>query len=231
MKIKMAAKKKKRFMFLESFQTFDVRLFHAMLFDLVGLLIFLGIAAMFYMIFGRLTQAFPRTVTSNTGYIVSVALLAALAVLLHILNITIFKRLAYRYTKGRTRDMRTWFWFTLVWTVPWFFIFLSITLAAKDQWRGILIFIFGLVYIMLTAAARADMRKDARDTVRNAFSLFFSSRMWVAYLFIGVVFLAVVLGVSWTYVFGRAVMASMLLFMFLLCSAWARHYLALTIEN
>lgn len=218
-------------MFIESFKTFNVRLFHAMLFDLICLLIFFAIVAFYYMYFGRITDAYPLTVNSGTWYIISFILLSAVAIVLQVVNLTIFKRLVYKYTVGRTQDMKTWFKFSLIWLIPWFIIFVFIIQAIKDVWRSPLLFIFWLLYLMFTSIARTNMIKKPKETIFNVFSTFFQWRVLLAYLLMAVIFFVAVAISSWTFTLGSAVFASILLLVFLLYSAWSRYYLYLTIKN
>jgi hypothetical protein len=227
----MAVNKKKRIMIIESFRTFNTRLFHAMLFDLVCLFVFIAISAYYYMYFGRITEAYPLTINSGTWYIISFALLSAVAIVLYAVNVTIFKRLVYKHTLEKTQSMKTWFKFSLIWIIPWFVIFVFIIQAIKDEWRGGILFAFWLLYVMLTAIARVEMKKKVKDTVFIVFAKFFQLRTLLAFVFMAVIFLIAFIVFGATYLLGQAVFASALIFMVLLYSAWARYYLSLVLKN
>ncbi|MBW3010594.1 hypothetical protein KY326_00035 [Candidatus Woesearchaeota archaeon] len=202
-----------------------------MLLDLLCFLIFVAISAYYYMYFGRITEAYPLTINSGTWYLISFVLLSAVAIVLYAVNVTIFKRLVYKYTLEKTQDMKTWFRFSIIWIIPWFIIFVFIIQAIKDEWRGGILFAFWLLYVMLTAIARVEMKKKVKDTVFIAFSKFFRFKTLFAYLLMAIIFLIAFIVFGATYLLGQATFASALIFMFLLYSTWARYYLSLELEK
>ncbi len=214
-----------------SFHTYKKKYLLSALFDLLAVLVFFAVAALFYWLFAFLYEVIALRVGPFT-FVFLLGILFIFSFIALVSSLSIPKYFSYNlWQKTPLIPFKQFYRLNLLWAIPWFILYLFVALAFTPAVGGYLLVAGFVVYAFVTSLLRWHITPSFRTSlihVRLALGkadVWFAAGAIFATLFIALMLIAAIFA-AFTASIGVALSFNIaLVLLYLLGSSWAKNYM------